>query len=238
MRIIICDDEKQQGEIIEAYLREWFEQNQMEQPAYLYYSSGEELLEKEEAPDVVFLDVKMGGITGIDAGQKLKEKFPDVIIFMETSFLDYLDDAMRFHVFRYLTKPIDKERLFRNMEDAIQLHKVVTRTRRKIEMKTETGITHISMSEIVYIEARDQRTFVYTRTNEYTSWNTLHDWIAQLDMETFFQPHRSYLVNLEYVTHFDKTRIHLCDDQYTAYLAGRKYKEFKEAYFRYINRVW
>ena len=171
-------------------------------------------------------------------GQRLKDRFPDVIIFMVTSYIDYLDDAMRFHVFRYLTKPVEKDRLYRNLEDAMEHLEVLRHTRKKIEMKTDGGITFLDMSEIVYIEAREQRTFVYTREKEYRSWNTLQEWIAQLDMESFFQPHRSYLVNLEYVNRFDKEYVYLCDDQYKAYLAARKAKAFKEAYFKYMDRVW
>ena len=53
---------------------------------------------------------------------RAEKRNPDIIIFIVTSFLEYLDEAMRFHVFRYLTKPIDKQRLFRNLKDALQLY--------------------------------------------------------------------------------------------------------------------
>jgi len=59
--------------------------------------------------------VERPGRNGISTGTLLKKMNPNVRVFIVTSYLDYLDHAMKFHVFRYLSKPIDKARLFRNM---------------------------------------------------------------------------------------------------------------------------
>jgi two-component system LytT family response regulator len=57
----------------------------------------------------------MPGLDGIYVGNELKKKEKDIIIFIITSYSEYLDEAMRFHVFRYLSKPIDRQRLFRSL---------------------------------------------------------------------------------------------------------------------------
>ena len=54
--------------------------------------------------------------------QVLKERNKNIIIFVVTSYSEYLDEAMRFHVFRYLSKPLEKQRLFRNLKDACLLY--------------------------------------------------------------------------------------------------------------------
>ena len=64
----------------------------------------------------------MPGLDGIYVGNELKKKDKDIIIFIITSYSEYLDEAMRFHVFRYLSKPIDRQRLFRNLKDALDLY--------------------------------------------------------------------------------------------------------------------
>lgn len=238
MKIAICDDEQKIGMILEEYLREWFSQKGLNQPEYIYYSSGEAFLEADDYIDIAFLDVRMSGISGIEVGRKIKSKNPDIIIFMETSYLEYLDDAMRFHVFRYLTKPIEKVRLFRNMEDAMKKYSKIQCSKRKIQIKNQDGIYMLPVSDIVYIEARDHRTYVYTRQQEYATWDSLENWVAQLDAESFFLTHRSFLVNLEYVTSFTKKAVYLCDGKYQADLAGKKYKEFQKAYGELIKNVW
>lgn len=145
MRIAFCDDEPDIRAILENYLKTYFEQKEMQQPEYISFSSGETLLEEKGDIDIVFLDVKMAGIDGIETGRKLREKNPEMIIFMETSFLEYLDDAMRFHVFRYLTKPIEQDRLFRNMDDALEQYMKNQRSFQKIQVKTSEGVCAISL---------------------------------------------------------------------------------------------
>ena len=77
--------------------------------------------------------------------------------------MEYLDDAMRFHVFRYLSKPIDRQRLFRNLDDAlVQYHAPVT----KIAYETKAGVYSISPSSIVMIEAvSKKKRYLYTFGN-------------------------------------------------------------------------
>ena len=109
----------------------------MAQPKHATYISGEELLNSDGRVDIAFLDVEMPGITGITVGKILKEKYPYAKIFILTSYSDYLDEAMRFHVFRYLSKPVDKKRLFRNMKDALYQLSIDTREV-SIETKEQT----------------------------------------------------------------------------------------------------
>ncbi len=124
MRIILCDDDEQILDQLQKYLREYHESAHLAQPEYAVYSNGEALLAPESRAsalraDIAFLDVEMPGRNGINIGALLREKNPKIKIFIVTSYLDYLDDAMKFHVFRYLSKPIDKARLFRNFKEAL-----------------------------------------------------------------------------------------------------------------------
>ena len=68
----------------------------------------------------------MPGMNGIYVGNELKRVNENVIIFIVTSYSEYLDEAMRFRVFRYLSKPLEKQRFFRNFRDAIDLYHTMT----------------------------------------------------------------------------------------------------------------
>ena len=96
-------------------------------PEIVSFDNGESLLSDNGDKDIVFLDVEMPGFDGIYVGNKLKQQNESVIIFIVTSFIEYLDAAMRFHVFRYLSKPIDKQRLFQNLDDALELYTSLNR---------------------------------------------------------------------------------------------------------------
>lgn len=119
MRVFFCDDDSIILEQLHLYVSEYFEQLGGMIPEFACYSSGDALLNAKVRADIAFLDVEMPGVSGIHVGAKLKELNPNIKIFIVTSYPDYLDEAMRFQVFRYLSKPIDKNRLFRNLKDAV-----------------------------------------------------------------------------------------------------------------------
>ena len=110
MRILLCDDNEEILIQLQKYINGFFKEIGSIEPILASYTNGDELLSAESFADISFLDVEMPGRSGIHVGAKLQEINPRIMIFIVTSYPDYLDEAMRFHVFRYLSKPIDKNR--------------------------------------------------------------------------------------------------------------------------------
>lgn len=108
MRILICDDDLLIVEKLQKYLKSYFSHLHLRCPEIVCFSDGESLLADPGDKDILFLDIEMPGLDGIYVGNELKKKDKDIIIFIITSYSEYLDEAMRFHVFRYLSKPIDR----------------------------------------------------------------------------------------------------------------------------------
>lgn len=232
MRILVCDDDSLIAERLLKYLTEYFKRQKIKCPEIKCFSTGEALLSDDGEKDIVFLDVEMPGLSGIYVGNMLKKQNEAVIIFIVTSFMEYLDDAMRFHVFRYLSKPIDKQRLFLNFKDALFLcHS--TNKRIAIETKNDTHI--VSVSDLVFVEAQGRQVIIHTTELDYISIHPLQFWINTLPKHIFFQSHRSYIVNMAHITDFDHNTIHLCKNQFIAYLARRNYNRFKNAYLLYLE---
>ena len=234
MKIVCCDDDINIGNQLKEYLQLYFESITAPFPEFCFYNSGEDLLKYTDEIDIAFLDVEMPGLNGIQLGEELKRRYPNIIIFIVTSYPDYLDDAMRFQVFRYLSKPIDKNRLFRNMKDALFKYSTLSR---KIQIETKNQVTMVYTRDIVLVEAKERKVFVYTKDKIYEAIQKMDFWIEKLPSNSFFQTHRSYIVNLRFVSHFDNTLIHLCNDRFTAYLTRRKYVSFKNAYIMYLESL-
>ena len=232
MRILICDDDPIITEQLEKHLYRYFKQHQLKVPEIAIYSSGDALLEDSGEKDIVFLDIEMPGVDGIYVGNKLKKQNPKTIIIIITSFAEYLDEAMRFHVFRYLSKPIDKLRLYRNLKDALQLY---NSSSSRIAIETKDGIFSVLTSDIICIEAQMKKVIVHTIAQDYDSIQNIQYWANILKEHCFFQSHRSFIVNLAYVTNFNNTIIHLYNNQFTAYLTRRKYTEFKSNYLLFLE---
>ena len=232
MRILICDDDQNITQQLQSYIIEFFENSKLKLPEIMIFNHGEELLATATADDMVFLDIELPNKSGIYVGRELKKNHQNMIIFIITSYVEYLDDAMRFQVFRYLLKPLDKQRLFRNMKDAILLY---NSTNIKVSIETKENVYTINVSDIIMVEAQGRTITVYTPDKHYVAVKNMTHWIHTLNMPCFFQTHRSFVVNMKYVSQFDHSLIHLYDNKYTAYLTKRKYSQFKDAYFLYLE---
>lgn len=232
MRILICDDDSLFLEQLQKYLKVFFDTKHIKCPQIISFTSGEELLADKEAKDIVFLDIEMPGMNGIYAGNELKKQNKNVIIFIVTSYSEYLDEAMRFHVFRYLSKPLDKQRLYRNLTDALRYYNTMTQ---KIPIETRDGISIVASSCIIAIEAQSRKVIVHTTNRDFISIYNMNYWVEQLPKNCFFQTHRSFIINLEHVVDFSHTTAQMVDNSLIAYLTRRKYSAFKNAYLLYLE---
>ena len=212
MRVIFCDDDSIILEQLHLYVSEYFEQLGGMIPEFACYSSGDALLNAKARADIAFLDVEMPGVSGIHVGAKLKELNPNIKIFIVTSYPDYLDEAMRFQVFRYLSKPIDKNRLFRNLKDAVYQYNMESR---EFPIVTNEG---------VFVRRAEQN---------------MEYWRQTLTLPCFYMTHRSYIVNLHFVNsiHKDTILLKYRGREMTAYLTRRRYTAFKDTYLWYMESV-
>lgn len=235
MRILLCDDDPAVLQQMERLLRKFFQQIGAKPPEIALYTDGEKLIQSHDTGEIAFLDVEMPGLSGIYTGERLKKANPRIKIFILTSYMDYLDEAMKFHVFRYLSKPVDEKRLFRNMKEALYQIEMETEP---VPIETKDGIIVRQAEEIVYIETDRRKTNIITVDQVYETVHPMRDWDALLQIGCFFQTHRSFIVNMRYVTAFTKDIVTLADpggQTYTAYLTKRNYSSFKNAFFLYLE---
>lgn len=242
MRIVLCDDDERILVQLRSWLQEYFEENGLCQPEYVAYTDGDELLAREDRAeagrvDIAFLDVEMPGTSGIHVGARLQNRNPYLKIFIVTCYADYLDEAMKFHVFRYLSKPLDRARLFRNMRDA--LHQLNMDTR-PILIETDGETVTRYADEIVMVEAMGRKVTVHAVDRRYESVQRMGEWEKLLDIGCFVQTHRSFIINMKYVSSFSDNLISLTAPDgaaYSAYVARRRYRNFKDAYMLYVGTM-
>lgn len=232
MRILICDDDLMFTNTLRSYVYEYFKEKNLAMPEIKAYDNGSSLLADPDEKDLVFLDVEMPGLDGISVGNRLSGQNPSTLVIIISSFDEYLDDAMRFHVFRYLSKPLDKIRLFRNLSDALQVY--VTDAQ-KLAIPTAESVVTVRTADIIYVEALNQRVWIHTVNGDYRTTRKMSDWLEILTQPCFFYTYRSFIVNMAYVTSFDHETICLAHTDKTAYLTKRRYREFKAQYLLYLE---
>ncbi|MCQ2464036.1 MAG: LytTR family DNA-binding domain-containing protein [Oscillospiraceae bacterium] len=226
MKIAVCDDEKTFRDQIKKCISEVGTDFITDE-----FECGEDLLASGEAYDIIFLDIDMSGISGIETAEKLRENGAESEIIFLTSHTEYVYEAFKVRAFRFLQKPVDSDKFseaFRNAVDSCQKEKIV------IDYKG--NVTEMSVDNIVYIESSGDGTFVYDSRGSYCeSPVSLKDWNEKLKDKSFYRIHKAYLVSMKYVSTFEKNSVRLVGYPNEFPVARRSAGDFRAAYLDFIK---
>ena len=235
--ILVCDDSAEIVEQVKKLLCSWEKENSAGFNIDCR-QSGKFILDGRHKYDIAFIDIEMPDMSGLELAAELKKQNPDVLIIVLTSFPRYLDDAMRINVFRYLSKPIDVNRFNKNLSEAVQEYRTLSKT---IILETHDIVKKIKTKDILYIENRRYGALLVTKDAEYATAVRLKDWIAKTSQpDCFIYSHASYIVNLQNVIDFSKDSVTLRKgdgETVSVYMSQRKYPAFKKAFFNFAGGI-
>jgi two-component system, LytTR family, response regulator len=163
-------------------------------------------------PDLVFLDVQMPGLDGLGVIQKLREKnIPLPHFILATAYDQYALQAFRWEALDYLVKPIEKERLAVSIERARKVIAEKGKTadatgaalpkqgpqRTKLLVKNNNRNFIVDAQDVIYATIDDGLiTVVATNVEGESNYRTIEELQSNLDGDTFWRVHRSFLVNI------------------------------------------
>ncbi len=231
MRIVICDDEKTYANDIYRNVLHFLNEKSIQATVDTFFDSR---FANEDAAsyDIAFLDIEMQPINGIDTAAILREKNPNIILFFITAYTQYLDDALDLNAFRYLSKPLDGKRLFEGLTKALEKIDV---TDKKFTVEADHTIKIIKASEIILVEIDGKNTRITTLNGVFHSKNNISYWKENLTMSFFYQTHKSYIINSNFITDYSKNSVTLCG-KYKAMISYRKHADFKKYIMALIER--
>lgn len=228
VKVAICDDEVTTLEQMRVLLEEYPLALQVD--AFL---CGEELVAAKESYEIIFLDVDMAGMNGIETAHEIRKKDKKVKIIYVTNYSDYTTFAFAVHAFAYLLKPVDKTALYRQLEEAF-LYMQLPQAE-KLSFDTKEGIIRIETSELLYLEYVERKVMLHTREETYTMKRRITDLARELEQYDFFMPHKSFVVNLYAVKRIVGYDIYLTDDARIP-LSQKKSVAFRRALNQYLAK--
>ena len=165
-------------------------------------------LEKNKI-DVVFLDINMPDMNGINLGKIISKIYPEVKIIFITAYKDYAVDAFEVKAFDYLLKPYSEERI-RNLLKSLVSTKTVDNilnrntSLKKITINMDEKIYVLSLTDVDYIEANEKETLIFANKKRYVSKIKISKWEEMLEGYNFYRCHRSYIVNLDKIVEIEQ----------------------------------
>lgn len=237
---IIIEDETKNLEVLEIMLRKHCNEVQVIDSC----TTPEEGIRsiKKNNPDLIFLDIEMPRMNGIEMLKKL-EKIDFEIIFT-TAYTKYAINAIRLSAADYLLKPIDEEELaqaiarcrenLRRRQSNEKLEVLINNLNARsamnkiITLASVEGVRFIKMKDIIRLEANGRYTRFYLVSKEViTASRTLGDFEETLSANDFFRIHETHMINLSYIDRFHKGNNYvLLTDKTELPLARRRKEEF------------
>ena len=197
MNIAVCDDEAADRDAICVILNKYMKQNRYIGEIYPF-ESGEELLADFSLAtyDVIFLDIYMTGISGIETAKRIRVIDPTCAIIFITSSSDYSLESYSVRGSAYVVKPIKDE----DMQSALfQCRDIFMRNARYIGIHVDRADMKIPLIKIYFVESKANYVFFHTGTDDYMTRMSLDEVEQQLGGKPFYRCHQSYIVNTNHV---------------------------------------
>lgn len=205
LKLAVCDDNNIEQEILVRILKGLLDERHQEY-RIMKYSSGEELMTEQEQfkPDIIFLDIYMGEIDGIQTGKMIREKNNKVEIVYSTMSLDFLMESYEIFALGYLVKPYQKDKIAKLLDYYIGKHFSYDNKVLNISFKGKSDF--INYKDIVYIESSNRIVIIHTvNRGEIRIYKKLDDIESEISSDDFLRCHQSYIVNIHQVDYIDET---------------------------------
>ena len=237
LKIAICDDEKIFLMIIESIIKEFLEDRKIDFKIDCYQKSIV-LLEEISWFDIIFLDIDMPEIDGLEIAREIRKRNTKTKIIYVTSYTDYMRCAFEVHAFEYITKPFEARKLIDIMTEALDyLKQEDTEQVKTVTLRTRQGIQSILLQDIYYFEVKNHCVTTHLKDEKLILVNMKLKELAQLlEDDDFIYCHRSYLLNLCCVKRIESKNVVLLNGQRIP-ISQKKCAELKKRYCQYLSNI-
>ena len=224
MKIAICDDQRSDREALRAMLESYGNNFEIRE-----YGSGGSLCEDMgfiQECRVVFLDINMDGMDGLEAARQIKTEYPKVHIVLVTAYVNYALDGYKVKASRFLLKD-DLEQTFEECMDDIL--KEIQQEERVVTFDFVEGNAQLRVDDIIYIETNRHKNIFYTQSQTLSIYRKMDDLENELKNMGFVRVHKSFLINMKYIKKISSYRMTLTTGKEISVPKSR-YPEVKQQY--------
>lgn len=237
---VIIDDEKDAIELLESRLNLLFD-NVIVSDTFTGWSDAASALHCNKY-DIVFIDVSMPGKNGFEL-LKLIPGLNAEIVFV-TAYDDFALPAFSVAASGYILKPVDDGDLLLTVNRCIDRlrYKHIAETARfapkvrvaeKVGISNNHGIDYVNITDILYLESINKCTIIITHSGKFTTSNALSVYKHLVDNHSFFQVHRSFIINLNAIARYESSGLIIMQDKKEIPLS----RNFKNDFLRLFENI-
>lgn len=160
------------------------------------YKCGADFLKEEPVYDIVFMDIAMPEMSGLETAEKYREYCSNGILIFLTAYDEYIKEGYKVNAFRYIGKQDDPQDFFEAVKSAMLL--LQEKEKMKLQL-VNGGDIFVALDDIVYMEAQARSVLMHTKDKEILPIRSkISDLTEILETKGFYLVHRAYLVNMRY----------------------------------------
>ena len=240
MKLTICDDDRRIREMIAEAVREVSQSIEIE-----CFKDASAILSKGYNTDILFLDIQMPGIDGMNAAKLLRSNGKKTVIVFATAIEEQVFNAFDVGAFQYIVKPFDRNRIKEIIKKAIEqveekdyIEKTVREKEsekvRSIMVKSGGVNTKVIISDITYAEIFDRRIVLHMIGRDNIEYYGRISELEGLLGKDFYRVHRAFLINLAFVRSYDSRSVNVSGEEIP--VARGKYQELIKTYLSFQTR--
>ncbi len=233
IRIAICDDEKHMSDHIRAMASDFFRKKNRE-IHFRTFLSGEELLSCDGQIDILFLDIQMKGMDGMETARKLRaDEFRGFLIFI-TVLKEMVFQSFEVQAYDYLVKPVEEKQFEKTMERLYTSMQNASEDSLLVQKGYEGHI--IREDEIVFCEIINRKIYLNLTSGEVVDYyERIENLESKLDSH-FFRCHRSYLINLKHLKGYKNGTAYM-DNGKEVPVSRLRSREFSGVVLQYMKNM-
>lgn len=237
MKLAIIEDEQVHTELLSRYIETWSTVRNVPVTIKSFPSAESFLFTWEEQRDfdVLFVDIQMKEITGMEMAKQVREQDPDIAIIFTTGIADYMEEGYDVDAMHYLLKPINEERLYRCMDRVLQKD----RKEQYLLVKTKEEILKLSVKSIMYVEAKGHGCVIEFcplagRTFQVETTEGISEMEETLREPDFVRCHRAYLCRIDKIKYISRAWIELDNGSRIA-VSRRLYSHVNQVFLNFFK---
>ena len=230
IKVAICDDNLCIIESIRRVCLNHYKQHNVE---LFMFTSGEQLLQSNKRFDLIFMDVEMENMNGIETVREIRKTDIHVLIVMLSEHPRFKLEAFPLHVFDFLDKPVIEDKIMHVLRE-VDKYFIKDNKNKYVTFKIKDRYINLNIDDIYYFCHENRKVKIYSSHGIFELYESLSELVKRLNCFGFSQPHQSFIINLRYVLQLAKTEVILMNNTVIP-ISRYKGKQFSEECLQFIR---